>query len=893
MGTDVTTAATFTNTANWQGVDDKPTAGSKNIVESGGVNSSIRQVSNKIGNDSGIIYEGTSVKGTKLFDANDVGVGDVIKIERTGIGGYVTFYDKDNQEIWHSENRYPVEKEIPSNFRYALNEYGPADLISTYKITNTTTLNYRVKVIEDKSRVFEHELSQISEVADIATGKIGKENGIIIDGTFTKGDILFTLKDISVGDTIIIERKEDSSTYVTFYDKEGSEIWRETFGIYRHKVVIPTNFYKAVCDYGVQGAKGTFFVTDYSQIQYRLKKLEGNIIDKDSYGVISAKLKIPSENAHDTNQWCELISVTSETNKSIKFLLKKALTTPYKNEVGVCPVPRYNTGLCAGIVYNEVIWHDGYGVGWNTGYIASSPDYSTEKCSLKMIVTFNSITVNTTGSNVRICWYFDENNTDIQWTRYTSSLTNEVITVPAGAKYFAISTQITDTNASVKFDTYAMSANSILLTPDGWNTNLLLGNDSMALRFSGDVTNPTNQDIRLKIDGNAITIYHSSDDSIIATYEKSTYNTAVSLYNELNSLEDFSVEMLDISGVLTSDFIECDVALVSQYDIEKQQNPGTFVTEWDAFPFYFTTKEKEGIYNLEIGIDYSDTNGKKIQAVVNGYPLYSSDDYADDFVNVPLTVTYGNGVTVLKHNINVNGEFLCPIRRMFYVEGMTEGVVNGSGGAAWTCRAEIEEAFDIILKNNGHNIGYEDMMNEVDGDYKTSGPQFVFTSDDNGLSLYTSQEIRNMFVKKGIHPATFFILDNTSKFESYLPIIKACLNTGYFCSVHSPSGYSANINVGRLKYIELVDAVQQTFTKFVELFDRQPVVWDFHRDGESYNTVRYIINHGYKFVMGGGYGSDYGLVSTITKYRIKRFGIRPDAQGQNVRMPDDWLFKKY
>jgi hypothetical protein len=36
MGTDVTTAATFTNTANWQGVDDEPIAGSKNLVESRG-----------------------------------------------------------------------------------------------------------------------------------------------------------------------------------------------------------------------------------------------------------------------------------------------------------------------------------------------------------------------------------------------------------------------------------------------------------------------------------------------------------------------------------------------------------------------------------------------------------------------------------------------------------------------------------------------------------------------------------------------------------------------------------------------------------------------------------------------------------------------------------------
>ena len=37
MGTDVTTAATFTNTANWQGVDSEITLGSRNLAESGSV----------------------------------------------------------------------------------------------------------------------------------------------------------------------------------------------------------------------------------------------------------------------------------------------------------------------------------------------------------------------------------------------------------------------------------------------------------------------------------------------------------------------------------------------------------------------------------------------------------------------------------------------------------------------------------------------------------------------------------------------------------------------------------------------------------------------------------------------------------------------------------------
>ena len=49
MGTDTTTAATFTNVANWQGVDAEPTAGSQNLVESGGVDAAINNVDFKIG----------------------------------------------------------------------------------------------------------------------------------------------------------------------------------------------------------------------------------------------------------------------------------------------------------------------------------------------------------------------------------------------------------------------------------------------------------------------------------------------------------------------------------------------------------------------------------------------------------------------------------------------------------------------------------------------------------------------------------------------------------------------------------------------------------------------------------------------------------------------------
>lgn len=844
----------------------------------------VSKLGQEIGINSGIVCDGSFVKGERLFTKNDVNIGDILLIERaSGSAPYVTFYDNAGVEIVHIvDTKY--EYEIPDNFSYALADYGAGGSQQTFKVTNLSQIKYRVTELEKGLNDSTDDIRELKNT-------IGTNNGVLASGTFVKGYIVFTETDVNVGDEIRIE-KSSGPNDIAFVDENNTELAKSSGSL--STVIVPPAFAKAVVDYGETGSQSTFKIINLSQLKYRITELEENndfVISGDSYGVISAKLQLHSNDIHDVNGWAEIMSIGG-VEKQIKFLLKKAPTETYPTAVGVCPVPKYNAGICAGVAFKHAIWQDGCGLGWNTGYIAYTPDYATEKCSLKMIVTFDSIKVNTSGNDVRICWYFGEDNTNIQWTRVTTPLVNEVINTPVGARYFAISTQITDTNASVEFSSAAVRNYSIL-TPDGWNTNLLLGNDTMALRFSGDVTDPANQDIRLKIDDSAITIYHGTDNSVIASYAKSSYNTAESIYNALSSLENFSMELLDISGVVFDDFIKGDVALVSQYNIEKQDNPGVIVTEWDSFPFYFTTKEKNGTYNFEVGIDYSDNNGKKIQAILNGYPLYSADDFAEDFVNVPLSVYYGNNVSILKQNRNTIGEFYCPIRRMFYVEGMTEGIVNGTGGAAWTCRASIEESFDIMIRNKGHNVGYKEMMDEVLGDYKTSGNQFVFTCDDNGIPLYTSAEIRNMFVKKGIHPATFFILDNTSQIIANLSLIKACLDTDYYGGVHSPYGYSSNINVGRLKYSELADAVQQTFSKFIELFGKQPVVWDFHRDGESYNTVKYIINHGYKFVMGGGYANDYGIISTITKYRIKRFGIRPDAQGQNVRMPDDWLFKKY
>ena len=61
-----TAAADFTNIANWQGVDDKPTAGSRNLIESGGVDNRLRELN--------VIFD---IKEQPVIDGNNLIVGSL------------------------------------------------------------------------------------------------------------------------------------------------------------------------------------------------------------------------------------------------------------------------------------------------------------------------------------------------------------------------------------------------------------------------------------------------------------------------------------------------------------------------------------------------------------------------------------------------------------------------------------------------------------------------------------------------------------------------------------------------------------------------------------------------------------------------------------------------
>ena len=106
MSDDATTVATFTNSANWQGVDDEPTAGSDNLVKSGGVKDAINDVVNDY-----LPFTEIAVKNPVYIDGKKVTTAGSIE-DASGIGyiAPIELHPHDTIILHMGENYY-----IPGN----------------------------------------------------------------------------------------------------------------------------------------------------------------------------------------------------------------------------------------------------------------------------------------------------------------------------------------------------------------------------------------------------------------------------------------------------------------------------------------------------------------------------------------------------------------------------------------------------------------------------------------------------------------------------------------------------------------------------------------------------------------------------------------------------------
>lgn len=106
---------TFSTTeSDWQGVDSKPTAGSENLVKSGGVFEKTSILEGKV-------YFGTQAKDTILFTTDDLNVGDVLCPTYEG-NSSIGVYDSNDTRIAATTSGGSIY--LPSNFSYVKVIYG-------------------------------------------------------------------------------------------------------------------------------------------------------------------------------------------------------------------------------------------------------------------------------------------------------------------------------------------------------------------------------------------------------------------------------------------------------------------------------------------------------------------------------------------------------------------------------------------------------------------------------------------------------------------------------------------------------------------------------------------------------------------------------------------------
>lgn len=183
MLTDVTTAATFTNVANWQGISDKPIDGSEDIVNSGGVKHALNKVDiSEVDITSNLVFESSKKidsTGAIVSSSDDYYLSKPVKVEglykiKVLTGGVLSncygigVYTKNGEFIENSSylpNQsygFTKEIEIPQNAYYII------IAASTYYIENNQVKAYLysynyAKIYEldkkiDSSTIIEEEL---------------------------------------------------------------------------------------------------------------------------------------------------------------------------------------------------------------------------------------------------------------------------------------------------------------------------------------------------------------------------------------------------------------------------------------------------------------------------------------------------------------------------------------------------------------------------------------------------------------------------------------------------------------------------------------------------------------------------------------------------------------
>ena len=421
--------------------------------------------------------------------------------------------------------------------------------------------------------------------------------------------------------------------------------------------------------------------------------------------------------------------------------------------------------------------------------------------------------------------------------------------------------------------------NYLEVRPDGFEKELLLGCDAMAIRFSGDCNNVSNQDICIEITDSVCRIFHLFANSTIAEYSFGSYPSVKDLYGKIEDdiksgiLSDFEVKMLNIDNLMCTDIIPCRVHLVTQY----YKNAEKTVMAWDAFPYYFTTKEKGRIYTIELLLDKNCS--EKSQLLIDGYGVRFGNVNTDIFFDAESVLTINSsediGISIMSVEVVNKAQSIFPLAKVLYAEGVYEGLNQDS--VQNVSEEILSGAFQMFADNNYKHVGFDNISNLAKGFYGQSNKIIHMSHDDHAINVLTNKNIRELYLRYGAKPSFGMILSQSLS-DDDKKHVRAAKSSGFDFVIHQPrtNPYSG---IGYFSYDELKGSVQEAIDVFVDEYGFYPTCWDYHTETENYNTSRFLKNCGFTLIFGA---TGRGGVNAINKYRCMRMTVRDKNNYPNI-----------
>ena len=420
---------------------------------------------------------------------------------------------------------------------------------------------------------------------------------------------------------------------------------------------------------------------------------------------------------------------------------------------------------------------------------------------------------------------------------------------------------------------------------DGANNTFLIGEDTISLRFIGDCTDASNQDIFITIDSSIVRIYHKNTDETIREYTKASYSTMFDLYNAIKSdidsgvLTNFELNWYNLDGYTPSDIIPCTVQMVAPYKNSKNGAE----ERYDAFPFYFTSIEKDIVHDVEIVI----RKDAEVQAqfIVDGYGYrWCSNSIASKILNNDCTIMFGEDASVSTLAPTITsiemGELInykYPNLRVFYAENLYKGVSIPSETTPYYMSERVLEDFLNKMKLNGFSSA--DLNTVIDSCRKpVNGKVFHFAHDDNSLTSFTDDGSLGIYLRNDVKPSFGCMMHDMSVFtDDVIKRMEALKNVGFNWYPHtlrSDVSSEWSKSMGYISYEDMDRLVSETINIFYSTFGIYPTTWDFHQEGEGYNQIRYLKNHGFRLIFGE---TGKGLLTKLNRYHCKRGTIRDSS----------------